>query len=187
MSERNDGGDHAGRNGGAGGEFRRRYDRMRVPKKRRLKVLLSDLVAKRAALQSVLDMGALAPDDPRAVNFDREARTFLPTISDAALLGLSLPVQFEAVMMMRARADQMLDYAQGLVTLRALQKMEDHTTPGDTRLIVEFMKGRGLFQPSKRVSDEQRQRRVARAQALEGKTMEELEQMAHSLAQGIEE
>jgi hypothetical protein len=155
---------------------------MRAPKQRKMRVLLSSLVEQRRQLHAVLAMGALAPEDPTAVLMDKEIRAFLPSITDAALIGLATPVRYEAIALMRARAEQMLDYASGVVSFQALRKMQDHTTPGDTRLIVEFMKGRGLFSPSKHVSDQQRMRKVKRNEKLEKMSLAELEAAAFDVA-----
>lgn len=156
-------------------EFRRNRGR-KSPRKRggAVKVLASELAQTRHNLGSLFEMAADCPEAMKGPISDVELKRSLPTADQIVLAEMSLPRKHEYLMVMRTIGQRALASLAPRIVWKAARKMEDHLEPGDTRLIVEYLKGMGFFEPSTPMTDDEREKKMKKHADYERMTLDDL-------------
>lgn len=98
----------------------------------------------------------------------------LPSADKLVTSEMSLAQQHERLMIYRTIAQRAIYAMAPRLVWKLAKKIEDHTEPGDTRLIVETLKGLGLLEPSAPLSDTEREKKLKRQSELEQMSVEDM-------------
>lgn len=157
-------------------EFRRNRGPGRKPRKRAgaVKVLASELATARHNLGALLNISSDCPAALKGPISDAELKRSLPSADQIALAEMGLPQKHEYLMVLRTVAQRMFAGIAPRIVWKAARKMEDHLEPGDTRLIVEYLKGMGFLEPSTPLTDEEREKKMKKHAEYERMTLADL-------------
>lgn len=102
----------------------------------------------------------------------------LPTATEIAMAELTLPQKHEYLLVLRTMAQRMLTAMFPRVVYKFAQKVENHREPGDSKLILEYLKGMGGFEPSAPMTENERKRKMSENAEFEQLTLEDLKARA---------
>lgn len=157
-------------------EFRRNRGRQTYGAKR-VKVMASKVAAVRRETNELFELAKLIPEALAGELKDKEKQIELFPAHEVGLSELALPNDFVRLMARRTIAQRMMVAALPKLVYNALRKAEDHLFPGDTRLIVEMLKGSGILEPSLPMTDDEREAKMKKHADFEKKSVEELKAM----------
>lgn len=157
-------------------EFRR--NRGSSPKKRRsvkeLKVLASDVAQTRQSVTALMTMSKDCPAALKGPLNDVELQRSLPTCDQIVLAEMTLPQQHSYLMVLRTIGQRALAAMAPRAVWKMARKIEDHLEPGDTRLLVEYLKGMGFLEPSTPLNDDEREAKMRKHADFEKMALEDL-------------
>lgn len=145
-----------------------------------MKVLASKLATARHDLGALLEVAADCPAALKGPISDVELKRSLPACDEIALAEMTLPRKHEYLMILRTVSERMFSAIAPRVIWKAARKIEDHLEPGDTRLIVEYLKGKGYLEPSTPMTDDEREKKMKKHADYERMTLEDLKKQVLS-------
>lgn len=116
-------------------------------------------------------------DVPEIPGLDQPA-VVLPQATDIAMAELTIPQKHEYLLVTRTMAQRMLTAMFPRVVYKFAQKIENHREPGDSKLILEYLKGMGGFEPSAPMTEGERKQKMQDNAVFEQMTLEDLKQKA---------
>lgn len=154
-------------------EFRRNRGK-RAAKAKAVKVLASEVALTRESVAALMQMSKDCPAALKGRLDDVELQRSLPTADAIVMAEMTLPNQHDYLMILRTMAQRAMTAMAPRAVWKMARKLENHLEPGDTRLLVEYLKGLGFFEPSAPQTDEERERKMQKHAQLEKTSLEEL-------------
>lgn len=154
-------------------EFRRNRGK-RAAKAKAVKVLASEVAVTRQNVAALLEMAKDCPDALKGPLTDKELQRMLPTADAIVMAEMTLPNKHDYLMILRTMAQRAMTAMAPRAVWKMAKKIENHLEPGDTRLLVEYLKGLGFFEPAAPTTDTEREEKMARHAKLEKTSLEEL-------------
>lgn len=154
-------------------EFRRNRGK-RAAKAKAVKVLASDVAQTRQSVAQLMEMARDCPDALKGPITDVELKRMLPTADAIVMAEMTLPNKHDYLMILRTMAQRAMTAMAPRAVWKMARKIEDHLEPGDTRLLVEYLKGLGFFEPAAPTTDAEREEKMARHAKYEKMSLEDL-------------
>lgn len=159
-------------------EFRRnRAAKPKLPTKKReraAKALAKRVESTRGNVLKMLELFKGTPHLTGAVVEDVMIQMKMHTCEDAVVAQMALPQRHEILLVQNMMAQRSLASMDLPAVWKMARKIDDHMEPGDTRLLVEFLKGRGLLVPSTPLNDDEREAKMKKRADFEKMTLEAL-------------
>ena len=140
----------------------------------KIKVLASDVARSRSDLASLLVMSKDCPVAMQGPIQDIELERSMPMADEIVMAEMTLPQKHDYLMIMRTTAQRALAAMAPRAVWKMAKKIEDETEPGNVRLLVEYLRGMGFFEPSTPLTDEERERKMAKHAEYEKMALEDL-------------
>lgn len=154
-------------------EFRRNRGK-RAAKAKAVKVLASEVAVTRHNVAALLSMAKDCPAALKGPISDAELQRMLPTADAIVMAEMTLPNKHDYLMILRTMAQRAMTAIAPRAVWKMARKIEDHLEPGDTRLLVEYLKGLGFFEPAAPTTEAEREEKMAKQARFEKMSLEEL-------------